>query len=158
MLVNFDGDKALLGTKSENKTLEEYVYQYKNAGKFVDRLEALEKFKGNMDNAAVYECAKLATKDKWHSLRTRAIALLGEVAASKESELKPLIVAIAKTDEKTTVRAEAIEFLSKYCKGDDLKDLYTSALNEQSYAILGAGLSALAKSDPQTAMNKACVS
>lgn len=155
MLVNFDGEKALLGTKAENKSLEEYVYQYKNAGKFVDRLEALEKFKGNMDNAAVYECAKLATKDKWPSLRTRAIALLGEVAAAKESELKPMMVAIAKTDEKTTVRAEAIDFLSKNYKGDDLKEIYTAAMNEQSYAVLGAGLSGLAKTDPQTAMNKA---
>jgi aminopeptidase N len=155
MLVNFDGEKQLLGTKSENKTVAEYVYQYKNAPKYVDRLEALEKFKNNASDPAVYECLKLALKDKWHSLRNKAINLLDEVASAKESELKPMMLNIAKTDEKTTVRAEAIEFLSKNYKGDDLKDLYTAALNEQSYAIMGAGLSALAKIDPQAAMKKA---
>lgn len=155
MLVNFDGEKSLLGTKIENKTPEQYVYQYKNAGKYVDRLEALEKFKGNMDNPMVYECAKMALKDKWHTLRLKAINLFDEVAIKKEGEIRPLMIGITKTDEKTTVRAEAIEFLAKNYKGDDVNAVYTAALAEQSYAIMGSGLSALAKNDPQAAMKKA---
>jgi len=155
MLVNFDGEKGLLCTKNENKTLDEYVYQYKNAPKYVDRLEALDKFKSNLDNANVYECTKLATKDKWHTLRIKAINLLDEVAAKKESEVKPMMIAISKSDEKTTVRAEAIDLLAKNYKGDDVNAVYTAAMNEQSFAIMGSGLAALAKNDPQAAMKKA---
>lgn len=155
MLVNFDGEKQLLGTKTENKTLEDYVYQYKHAPKYLDRLEALDKFNGNLDNPLVYESVKLALKDKWHGLRTKAIHLLDGVAVKNEAELKPLLIGVAKNDEKTTVRAEAIEFLAKNYKSDDVKEIYMAALNEQSYAIVGSGLAALAKNDPQTAMKKA---
>lgn len=155
MLVNFDGDKALLCTKAENKSMADYVYQYKNAPKFVDRLEALDKFKSNLSDAAVYECAKSALQDNWHTLRIKAINLLDEVASAKESELKPLMVNLSKSDAKTTVRAEAIEFLAKNYKGDDMNQIYTAALNEQSFAIVGSGLAALAKTDPQAAMKKA---
>jgi aminopeptidase N len=154
-LVNFDGEKQLLCSKSENKTLAEYVYQYKNAPKYVDRLEALDKFKANLSDALVYECVKLALKDKWHTLRIKAINLLDEVAAKNETELKPMLISIAKTDEKTTVRAEAIEFLSKNYKGEDVKEIYTAAIGEQSFAIMGSGMAALAKNDPQAAMKKA---
>lgn len=155
MLVNFDGDKALLCTKQENKSMADYVYQYKNAPKYMDRLEALDKFKSNLADPAVYECVKLALKDNWHTLRIKAINLLDEVASAKESELKPMMVDISKNDVKTTVRAEAIEFLAKNYKGDDMNQIYTAALNEQSFAIMGAGLAALAKTDPQAAMKKA---
>lgn len=155
MLVNFDGEKQLLCTKVENKSLDEYVYQYKHAPKYVDRLEAIDKFKSNLEVASVYACAKLATSDKWHGLRIKAINLLEEVAAQKEADLKPLLIAVARNDVKTTVRAEAIDFLAKNYKGDDVKEIYTAALNEQSFAIMGSGLAALAKNDPQAAMKKA---
>lgn len=155
MLVNFDGEKSLLGTKVENKTMAELVYQYKNAAKYVDRLEALDRFKSNLSEPMVYDCVKEATKDKWHTLRIKAINLLDEIASAKESELKPLLIAISKNDEKTTVRAEAIDFLSKNYKGDDVNAVYAAAMNEQSFTIMGSGMAALAKNDPQAAMKKA---
>lgn len=155
MLVNFDGEKQLLCHKTENKTLEEYVYQYKNAPKYLDRLEALNAFKGNLGDAKVYECAKLALKDKWNGLRTKAITLLDEASESQFAELKPLVLTVAKNDEKTKVRAEAIGFMSRHYKGTDMNDLYTAALSEKSYAVTGAGLSGLAKENPTLAMEKA---
>ncbi|HWY38423.1 MAG TPA: M1 family metallopeptidase [Bacteroidia bacterium] len=155
MLVNFDGEKQLLCRKTENKTLDEYIYQYKNAPRYLDRLEALNAFKGNLSDAKVYECVKLALKDKWYGHRSKAINILEEGTEAQFAELKPLMISIAKTDEKTKVRADAIEFLAKHCKGDDVKDIYTAALNERSYAILGAGLNALSKENPQLAMQKA---
>jgi len=155
MLVNFDGEKQLLCRKTENKTLDEYIYQYKNGFKYLDRHEALAAFKGNLADAKVYECVKLALKDKWDGHRIKAIALLDGASEAQFAELKPLLVSIAKTDEKTKVRADAIEFLSKHYKGDDIKEIYTGALMEKSYTVMGAGLNALAKENPQAAMLKA---
>ncbi len=40
-LVNVDGDKVLLCEKKDNKTLDNFIFQYKYAGSFVDRREAL---------------------------------------------------------------------------------------------------------------------
>ena len=41
-LVNVDGDKILLCEKQDNKTLDNYIHQYKYAGNYVDRREAVE--------------------------------------------------------------------------------------------------------------------
>ncbi len=156
-LINFDGEKQLLCVKNENKTIDEYVYQYKNAPKYLDRLEALNQFKDNaITNASVYTTAKLALNDKMPDLRVKAIKLFEEADAAKLTELKPLLIKLAQTDEKTKVRAEAINFLAKHYKGDaDVKAIYTTALAERSYAVIGAGLDALAKENPQAAMQKA---
>ena len=156
-LINFDGEKQLLCVKNENKTIDEYVYQYKNAPKYLDRLEALNQFKdAGISNAAVYQVAKLALNDKMADLRIKAIKLFEEVDATKLSELKPLLVALAQSDEKTKVRAEAIGFLAKHYKDDaSVKTIYMAALSEKSYAVIGAGLDALAKENPQAAMQKA---
>jgi aminopeptidase N len=155
-LINFDGEKQLLCEKTENKTIDEYIFQYKNAPKYLDRLEALNAFEENSSNASVYETVKLALYDKWYGLRTKAIELLKDVDASRLAELKPILLKMAQSDEKTKVRATAINFLSKHYQNDaDVKNLYTAALNEKSYLVMGAGLNAMAKENPQTAMEKA---
>ena len=41
-LVNVDGDKILLWTKKDNKTLDNFIHQYKYAGNYVDRREAID--------------------------------------------------------------------------------------------------------------------
>ena len=155
-LINFDGEKQLLCTKTENKTLDEYVYQFRNTTKWVDKYEATAAFKGNVaSNPNVYECVKFALGDAWNGHRAKAIELLNEVADTKAAELKPLMINLAKNDEKTKVRAAAIDFLSKYYKGDaDVKAIYTQALTEKSYLIMGSGLNALAKENPTAAMQK----
>ncbi len=145
----------MLCEKSENKTNENYVYQYKNAGKYLDRLEALQAMKSEMDNVAVYETTKLALKDNWQDNRILAIKMLQDVVDKHLDELKPLIIEIAKNDKKTKVRAEAIEFLSKNYKDDELKTIYTNALAEKSYLLMAAGLSALNHVDSKAAVIKA---
>lgn len=122
----------------------------------MDKLEAGAAFKGNVSNPKVYECVKGMLSDKWNGHRGRAIELLDEVADAKAAELKPLLMNMAKTDETTKVRAQAIEFLAKHYKGDaDVKDLCINALSEKSYLVMGAGLNALAKENPTLAMQKA---
>ena len=41
-LVNFDGQKYLLAERKENKTLDEYIYQYTHAPIYVDRRDAID--------------------------------------------------------------------------------------------------------------------
>jgi aminopeptidase N len=41
-LINVDGDKILLCEKTEHKTLDNYIFQYKNAGLYLDRREAID--------------------------------------------------------------------------------------------------------------------
>ena len=45
-LVDFDGDRYVLCEKKENKTTENYIFQYQNAPLFVQRLDALRTHAG----------------------------------------------------------------------------------------------------------------
>ncbi len=154
-LVNFDAEKQLLCKKHENNSISEAIYQYKNAPRFLDRLEALTLLKGNLNQEDVYETVKLALNDKWYEHRKLAITMLQSVAAEKEAELKPLLINLAKRDEKSKIRAEALEFLAKNYKGQDLYELYLSALNDKSYEVIGSALNALTEADAQTGLAKA---
>ena len=75
-LVNFDGDKILLTEKKENKTLDEYIHQYKYAGSYLDRREAIEFAGKNQDDQKAVDFLKLALKDKYFGLRGLAIGSL----------------------------------------------------------------------------------
>ena len=46
-LINVDADKVLLCKKTDNKTEDEFLQQYKYAGNYMDRKEALEYFADN---------------------------------------------------------------------------------------------------------------
>jgi len=75
-LVNFDGDKILLCAKSENKTLNEYIYQYKYAGQFVDRREAVDFASKNLDDPKAVDLLKTALKDPYFGIRSFVIGKL----------------------------------------------------------------------------------
>ncbi|MDP2385354.1 MAG: M1 family aminopeptidase [Bacteroidota bacterium] len=154
-LVNFDAEKQLLCKKVENKTLTEYVYQYNSAPLFLDRQEALQAFKGSVSEPEVFAAVKKALSDKWHGHRSTAISLLSDVAGEKEAEIKPLMVKLATSDPKSTVRSDAIDFLAKNYSGNDLTSLYKTKLNDSSSLVIGTALSSIAKYDTQTALAKA---
>ena len=153
--VNFDAEKQLLAVINEEKTIKDYVYQYKNAPLFIDRNDALESFRASLEEPGVYETVVSAINDKWYGHRLKAISILNNIANKKESELKPLFIKMANEDPKTLVRAEAIDFLAKNYSGKELDALYQSKLADSSYAVMGSALIALAKSNPDATLKQA---
>ena len=140
-LVNVDAERQLLAEIDYEKTTAEYIYQYNQAKLWGDRNEAIDYFVKNTDKPEVYEMLKgIATKDPWKYFRKEAIEVL---SLKTKEELKSLFITIYKTDANTTVRATALKALAKNYDGADLNALYESALTEQSYYIVSAGLKAL---------------
>lgn len=155
-LVNFDGERQLLAKIKYDKSKEEFMYQYTNAGLFQDRDEALTYLGKNLKDKDNYEFVKkIAQSDKWKGLRADAITFLSDNANGTENDLRALFLTIANNDENTKVRAEAISALAKHFKGEDLNALYEKGLNEQSYAINAESLEALSKINTPLAMQKA---
>ena len=62
-LVNVDADKMLLCKKNDNKTQEEWIFQYKNAPLYLDRYEAIDALSKN-PTAKSRECILKALSDK----------------------------------------------------------------------------------------------
>jgi aminopeptidase N len=144
--IDVDSDKILVGKIIDNKKAEDYLYQYKNAPSYHNRIEAIKfaaKDKGN-----VAELILLAgLEDQQDDLRTlsiKGIDLRDNIV--KDAALKSLLN-IAKNDKNTTARAAAIMKLAS--TGDiTYKVLMQESIKDQSYNVIAAGIYGLTKLAP----------
>jgi aminopeptidase N len=149
-LINVDGDKVMLWVKTDNKTTENFVHQWKYAPLFMDRSEALDYF----NRKAMPELAE-GLKDKFAPLRRSTITRLGSSAKFKSD---PIIIQsienLANTEKDKTTKAAAIVFLAK-TKDAKYKALYEKNINDSSYSVAGAALTGLKELEPAKAYDLA---
>ena len=150
-LVNVDGDKILLWNKKDNKTLDNFIHQYKYAGKYVDRLEAIQFAAKTQDDPKALDLLKTALKDKYHGLRNAALFSLDLKNEKVKQAVEPIILDLAKNDKKSTARANAISQLGQYKKAEYIP-LFKAATTDSSYSVSGNALDALLEVDKDAAM------
>ena len=153
-LVNFDGDKILLCTKKENKTLDNYIHQYKYAGLYLDRREAVDFISKKLDDPKAIEFMKLALIDPFDRIRNLALQKIDIKKANLLAGVEPLLVAIAQKDPKRITRSIAVDKLGEL-KKPEYKQLFTSMLSDSSYTLSGSALTALEKIDAPAALTEA---
>ncbi|MFT4016679.1 MAG: M1 family aminopeptidase [Agriterribacter sp.] len=154
-LINFDGDKILLSEKTEaGKSLANYIFQYKNAGAYVDRREAIAACAAAQDSAAAIELLKTALRDKYFGLRSFAINSLDLKKDAVKQAVETTIFDLAKGDVKPTVKADALMALGAYDK-QIYTDLIRRSVNDSSYSIAGAALTVLSNIDSAAAYSDA---
>lgn len=154
-LINVDGDKVLLCEKNEHKTLDNYIFQYKNAGLYLDRREAIDYAARNQsDDRRAREFMKMTLNDKYYGLRLFAIQRLNLLNDSVKKLVETPLFNIAEKDPKTLVKAAAIQALGRY-KKDTCKPLFLKVSDDSSYAVAGRALIALSAIDTATALEKA---
>ncbi len=105
-LVVFDAERSLLGEISEEKSDEEYVFQYNNMPNFLDRYESMQALAAS-ESPMGKQVFKKAIKDKFYGLRSLALSLLDPSDKSNEAD----IVRLAEKDPHSDVRSSAIEQL-----------------------------------------------
>ena len=150
-LVNVDGDKVLLATKADDKTLDEFVFQYFNAPLYLDRLEAINAAVGHQTDKAAQKVMIAAMKDKYYGLRIKAIRALNMSIDDIHNAALPVLTSLAQTDDNTLVRAAAISALGKLKASGNLT-IFKQALSSQSYAVQGAALAAINLLEPAQAL------
>ncbi len=149
-LINVDGDKILLAEKKDNKTLSNYAHQYKYAGLYVDRREALEFCLRKQDDATAWEIVKLGLQDKYAGLRKLALTRLDIKKENVKKDAEPILVNIAKSDKDAVARGNAIKLLGDYMKAE-YRPIYDKGINDLSYTVAGYSLEALSKLDAAAA-------
>jgi aminopeptidase N len=145
-LINVDGDKTLLCEKTDNKTLDNFIHQYKHAGLYLDRREAIDFCANNQDDEKAAALLMLATKDRFPGLRIYALEKLDLKKDAIKQMAEPVIADIAKSDPKPLVRAKAIELLGSF-KKPEYKSLFEKAVTDSSYSVAGNALEALSEID-----------
>jgi len=153
-LVNFDGDKILLCEKTDNKTLDQFIFQYKYAAGYVDRREAVEYCAAHQDNAKASDLLKAALKDKFYRIRMLTLNRLDLKSEAAQSAFEPLIADMAAHDPHRPVKAKAIEILGSYGNAK-YKPLFVKAVSDSSYSVAGKALEALMEIDSATALSMA---
>jgi len=144
----------LLAEKKDNKTLENFIHQYKYAGQYLDRREAIEFASRNQNDPKARDLMFLALKDKFHGLRGFAMGKLDMKNETVKKQAEPLLTEIAQRDPRSTVRASALAVLAQYNNGA-YKSLFTKSVNDSSYTIAGTALDALFKLDSAAAVAEA---
>jgi len=154
-LVNVDAEKMLLCTKKDNHTPEEWAFMYSNAPLFLDRYEAVQALGKLITQPIARTTVEKALTDKFWKIRESAIRMLDGKLENNEAD-KQILTGIAAKDEKASVRAAALEILSKnFSKDQTLLPVYKSALKDRSYSVIGEGLNAIAKLNPAEGLEEA---
>ncbi len=141
-LVNVDADKVLVTVKTDNKTLDEFVFQYFNAPLYLDRFESIDAAATAQNNEGARKVLIAALNDKYYGLRIKAIKELDMKNDQIHNAALPILTSLAQTDKNTLVQAEAITALGGL-KASGNMNLFKQALGSQSYAVQGAALTAI---------------
>lgn len=153
--VNVDPEKAVLCTRKENFSVAEYAFMYKNAKVWLERNTAMEELHKRPGDPLSKEVILSALNDPFWSVRADAISFCKDYISTDKDFLRGKISQLAKNDPKPKVRAEAVEFLYKNYGDETVLEVFKSAMQDQSYAVIGAGLKGITKVDPKEGMKMA---
>jgi aminopeptidase N len=148
-LINVDADKVLLAEKTDNKSEENYIAQWKYAKNYLDRKEALDFF----SKKSMPELAK-GLSDKFANLRTYTIQKLATSPYKNDAVVLSTIAEIAQKDRNKKTKATALKYLAK--NGDaKYLPLFQANLSDSSYTVAGAALEGVAALDKSNAYSLA---
>ncbi len=151
-LILADAEHYLLGSFEENnKSEEEYVFQFNNAPLFKDRYTALLGTKESSSNA-VKTIREKALNDKFWAIRNLA---LDAVTLTDNPAVITKIADIAKNDPHSKVKASALLKLAEIGDKQHTNIVKSAISNEKSYTVIAAGLEALAVLDIDEAISYA---
>ncbi|MDB5134587.1 MAG: pepN 1 [Mucilaginibacter sp.] len=153
-LVNVDAENALLALRIDNKTLDEYVFQYFNAPLYFDRYDAIEAAQARQTEKGAQKVMIAALKDKFYGLRLKAIQGLNMKNDDIHNAALPVLTSLAQTDENTLVRAAALNMLARL-KMQGNMTLFKHAITSQSYAVQAAALNGISQLYPAQALQLA---
>jgi len=141
--IDFDAEKILLAVVEDEKTNNQYVFQYKHAASFQNRLASIAFASSNNDQPASVQLLTDALNDPYYKLRARALEGLKMIVKSLPNATINTIETIAKKDAKRTTRAAAIDVLGK-TGNKNYEAFFVSNASDSSYTVAGAALTALA--------------
>lgn len=137
--VDFDPEKQLLGEIYYAKEIEELVFQYQHAEKFLARYEAVTSLAEHIQNDTVRRVIKMALNDSFWGIRQEAVNAFDAYKGADAESIMDTLAVISRNDEKSLVRADALAILASYSPDQYLSE-YKRGFDDPSYAVIGAAL------------------
>ncbi len=155
LLVNFDAEKIILCKKTEQKSLDQWLYQLSNAPLYLDKKEALAQLRNSKSISSADAIYKLL-EAPYYEFNNMGMDNLVEVNKQMPVQLKAKLLEL--TDHKTSssVRANAYKNLNRFFDKDEGHDkILEKGLKDKSYQVMGVCLQAIADKDTDKAMKLA---
>jgi aminopeptidase N len=144
-LVLFDAEQQLLGVVEHEKTEDELLFQFRNAGHLAPKLDALYELQEQAGRSQVQGIYKEALQEGHWALRSTALGILSRLKEGQVASLEPIVRQLAVEDKKSSVRAEAILALAGW-NSSKYQSLIRQAVNDSSYQVSAAAILAYAGS------------
>jgi aminopeptidase N len=142
-LINVDADKTILCEKVDQKSIPEFIFQYKNAQNYIDQVEALNYLTTvQKNNLSVSEIFELAITDNNYAIRKQAVENIDITDSLVMARSLNKVEALAQKDIKSSVRAAAIKKLATI---NNLRyvSLFETASKDSSYLVCAAAIKGL---------------
>lgn len=153
-LVDFDAERSVLCEKTENKTTQNYIFQYRHTPLFVQKIEALKQLaEAQKSDSLAKQTLMAALKDSFYYLREYAIRKLN--LKEGNDSLAAIFSDMALHDKISSVREQAINKLNKAANPEKYINVFETAVGDSSYEVEAAALKALDNADPKQAMQLA---
>lgn len=143
-LINVDAQKIILWEKTDNKTAENYKFQFKNAPLYLDRREALAYFAKNKMPELEW-----GLHDQFSGIRSLTLDLIIQTQQINSPSFLSGIEKIAIEDPDRKTKAKAIEALAGL-EDKNYLSLFEKYLYDSSYSIAGAALEGITKLKPDS--------
>lgn len=143
-LVVFDGDAALLAEVSHEKSEAEWAYQFRHTDSFIHQFTSLQALVNDSTATVTPQILEEALQNDFWVIRKLAInAQEGEIRSQDTVTLAQLEM-IAKDDEKSLVRADAITALAA-ADPEKYWGLFLASMQDSSYSVVGTAIAAYAQ-------------
>ena len=152
-LIQVNADGSLICEINENKVLSDYIYQLKNADNYTHRREAFIEIATKQADKVAFNAVVDALDDPSYKIRILALQKIDLINKFSKKDAIRKIMAIANTDVKTLVQAEAINTLGKLTD-PELRPIFEKGLQSKSYSVLGKALVSLYYVDKVAAVAK----
>jgi aminopeptidase N len=155
LMVIADKGKSVLATFEWPKSKEEYLYQLANAADVVDRVSAARALLRDNSDPEVFEGLRVAAlRDRFWAVRNRAMLSL----ATSDDPRTEKVVTACLADSHSTVRASAVDALSRFHSRSNADLLWRIALTDSSYLVLSSCLGAMMEIDSLRGFELAAIS
>ncbi|WP_188556024.1 M1 family aminopeptidase [Hymenobacter glacieicola] len=143
-LVKFDHEGTLLAQVDESQTQEELLYQLSHARGYLQKYAAIQGLRSKTADLTVSSAFRNALSDPFWATRVAALDGLRRYRGAEGSAVRKDLQRVALNEKKGVVRAAAISVLSSF-QNEDFSEVYTAALKDSSYLVVGAAVDALSK-------------
>ena len=156
LAVNFDSEKMLTCSKTDEHSEEEWIALFNNAPLYLDKKEALEHLNTLTWNENIATVFTKAINDKNKKIRSFALSNIDPLLATADSSSigEELIKIANDTKINSAVRVNAISKLSALSLNGKVYATLNALCNDSSYNVIAASIEGISSNDMKEALKK----